>query len=94
MSKAQSRPRKRDEDEMRDEYDFSKGMRGKHYRSLLQGYTIKVHKADGTTHIERVQVPKGTVILDADVRAFFQDSKSVNRTLRSLIKLIPSKRKA
>ena len=36
------------DDDMRSEYDFSKGVRGKHYRSLREGHTVTVHQEDGT----------------------------------------------
>lgn len=37
------------EDEMREEYDFSDGVRGKHYEAYRRGHTILVHKTDGTS---------------------------------------------
>jgi hypothetical protein len=37
-----------EEDNMRAEYDFTGGVRGKHYRDMQAGYTITIHKADGT----------------------------------------------
>ncbi|MEK6657817.1 MAG: hypothetical protein AABY58_10300 [Nitrospirota bacterium] len=33
---------------MRAEYDFTDGVRSKHYRAMQVGYTITIHKADGT----------------------------------------------
>jgi len=40
-------------------------------------------------------MPKeGVVILEPDVRSYFPDSESVNRVLRTLIKLIPTKKDA
>lgn len=81
-------------DEMRTEYDFTGGVRGKHHRAMQSGYTMTVHKADGTTVINEVAAPAGAVILEPDVRVFFPDSESVNATLRSLIRLIPTPQKA
>ena len=40
-----------DEDEMRPEYDFSEGVRGKHHRAFQQGVQVTVHKADGSTEV-------------------------------------------
>jgi hypothetical protein len=37
--------------EMRAEYDFSGGVRGKHAGSLRNGCTIEIHQPDGTTVI-------------------------------------------
>lgn len=80
-------------DDMRAEYDFTSGVRGKHHRAMQAGYTITIHKADGTTLVKEVKPIEGAIILEPDVRAYFPDSDSVNATLRSLIRLIPTKRK-
>lgn len=76
-------------DDMLPEYDFSGGVRGKHYRAYQQGYTIVVHKSDGTSEERDYSLPEGAVILDPDVRTYFPDAESVNTALRGLIKLIP-----
>ncbi|MCZ7668847.1 MAG: hypothetical protein M5U34_17410 [Chloroflexi bacterium] len=78
-----------DSDDMKSTYDFSDGVRGKHSRQLREGYTVTVYHEDGTKTIEQYDSEKNVVVLDADVRQYFPDSESVNRTLRSLIKLIP-----
>jgi hypothetical protein len=75
-------------DNLLPEYDFSKAERGKHYRPLHKGYTVHVHKKDGTTVVNHYKLEKGTVLLEPDVRAYFPDSESVNAALRSLIQLI------
>jgi len=77
--------------ETRDEYDFTGGVRGKHYKAMQAGYTITVHKADGTTVVKDVQ-PESVIVLEPDVREYFPDSESVNKTLRSLITLIPMRK--
>ena len=77
---------------MRAEYDFTGGVRGKRYHTLQGGYTITIHKADGTTLVKEVKPAKGAVILEPDVRKYFPDSDSVNATLRSLIRLIPTRK--
>ena len=78
---------------MRTEYDFSGGVRGKHYRAMQNGYTIIIHKADGSTLVKEVKPAKGTVVLAPEVRKYFPDSESVNTALRSLIRLIPNQKK-
>lgn len=83
----------RERDAMRAEYDFAGGVRGKHYRAMQNGYTVTIHKADGTTVVKEVKPVKGAVILEPDVRKYFPDSDSVNATLRSLIRLIPTQQK-
>ncbi|MBZ0192329.1 MAG: hypothetical protein K8F34_11650 [Candidatus Kuenenia stuttgartiensis] len=79
--------------DMRAKYDFSSGVRGKHYRAMQAGYTITVHEANGTTVVKDVTPKEGSVILEPDVRAYFPDSESVNRALRCLIPLLSQKRK-
>ncbi len=81
-------------DAMRPEYDFRGGVRGKHYRAMQGGYTITVRKADGRTLVKEVKPVKGAVILEPEIRKYFPDSDSVNSTLRSLIRLIRTERKA
>jgi hypothetical protein len=76
---------------MRAEYDFTGGVRGKHYGAMQAGYTITIHKADGTTVVKDVMPKKGAVVLEPDIRAYFPDSESVNRTLRCLIPLLTKK---
>ena len=81
------------DNDMRAEYDFRGGVRGKHYRAMQAGYTITIHEADGTTVVKDVIPKEGAVVLEADVRAYFPDSESVNRALRCLIPLLPQKLK-
>lgn len=78
---------------IRTEYDFRGGARGKHYRAMQAGYTIIIHETDGTTVVKEVMPKEGAVILEPDVRAYFPDSESVNRTLRCLIPLLSKKLK-
>jgi hypothetical protein len=93
MKKPDARPVAPRDDEMRDEYNFTGGVRGKHYKAMQAGYTITIHKADGTTVVKEVQ-PEGAIVLEPDVREYFPDSESVNSTLRSLITLIPMRKSA
>lgn len=79
------------DNDMRAEYDFTGGVRGKYYRAMQAGYTITIHKADGTTVVKDVIPKKGAVVLEPDIRAYFPDSESVNRALRGLIPLLPQK---
>ena len=93
MKKARSEDTQR---EMKDEYDFSKmkdGERGKYYRAYREGHTVEIVREDGGREIRTFQPEEGAVMLDPDVREFFPDAESVNRALRSLIRLIPERRK-
>ena len=80
-------------DDVLPEYDFSGGVRGKYAKTLREeGYTIRVYHDDGTYSEEHVLGEK-TVVLEPDVWEYFQDSGSVNRALRTLISIVPEKRK-
>jgi hypothetical protein len=95
MKKVNSKEPSRIE-EMRSEYDFSsmKGaVRGKYYREYQEGHSVEIHKADGTTSVQYFTLEDGAVMLQPDVRQYFPDSESVNKVLRSLIEIIPSKRR-
>jgi hypothetical protein len=94
MKKATSKVREMEDNDMRAEYDFRGGARGKHYRAMQAGYSITVHRADGTSLVKDVMPKEGAVILEPDIYAYFPDSESVNRTLRCLIPLLPTKRRA
>lgn len=77
------------DDEMLPEYDFSEGVRGKHFREMQSGYAVTIRHADGTSSTRIVAPEESVVVLDPDVKEYFHDSESVNRILRSLIDLIP-----
>jgi hypothetical protein len=79
-----------EDDDMLPEYDFSGkiGVRGKYYRAMQQGYSIRIHNEDGTITEQRF----GPVVrLGADVADYFPDAESVNNALRTLITLVPKK---
>ena len=81
------------DDDMRPEYDFTGGVRGKYARELRKnGYTIRVYNADGTFTETRVLGEK-TVVLEPDVSEYFPDSQAVNHALRALLSVVPEKRK-
>jgi hypothetical protein len=79
--------------EMTPEFDFRGGVRGKHAFALQQGYTVKVHRLDGTTTVQQFALPSGSILLEPDVQEYFPDSQAVNHALRALIELIPTKRR-
>jgi hypothetical protein len=84
-----------EEENMKSEYDFSnmKGaVRGKYHKAYRSGHKVVIHQADGTTSIQYFKLEEGAVILEPDVRKYFSSSESVNKALRSLIEIIPSKK--
>ncbi len=96
MKKAVSKERA-DKEEMRPEYDFSsmKGaVRGKYYKAYRAGHKVVIHKADGTISVQYFKLEDGAVMLEPDVRKYFSSSESVNKALRSLIEIIPSKKRS
>jgi hypothetical protein len=83
-------------DEMRPEYDFSsmKGaVRGKYFKAYRAGHKVVIHNEDGTTSIQYFKLEDGAVLLAPDVRKYFTSSESVNKALRSLIAIIPTKKR-
>jgi len=85
-----------EKDDMKAEYDFSnmKGaVRGKYCKAYRKGHMVNIHKADGTTKIQHFKLEDGAVMLEPDVRKYFVSSESVNRALRSLIAIIPEKKR-
>ena len=74
-----------DKAEMRAEYDFSRGVRGKHYRRYRKGHAVRIRQEDGAVAMQYFTQEDGSVMLDPDVKAKFPDSGSVNRALRTLI---------
>jgi hypothetical protein len=78
-------------DDMLPEYDFSGARRGEVYRSLSGGYTIREEHPDGSVTITRVDPSDDAIVLEPDVKAYFPDSESVNRALRTIITLFPQR---
>ena len=72
-------------DEMREEYDFSGGVRGKHFEAYRKDHFVTINKRDGSVEKHYFTEEDGAVMLDPDVKRHFPDSKSVNKALRSLI---------
>lgn len=79
----------KDKDEMLEEYDFrgKKGVRGKYYKAMQEGYKTVIHKSDGSTVVKETR----PIFLDEDVQKYFPNSQSVNNALRGLIALVPEK---
>ncbi len=94
MKKAISKNQNTDDIDMLPEYDFSGGVREKHYKAYRKGHTVKIHKADGTVSIQYFQPGEGSVLLEPEIREYFPDSDAVNNALRCLIPLMQSKSSA
>ena len=94
MKKAATKIVQMEDNDMRAEYDFTGGVRGKHYKAMQAGYTITIHNVDGTTVVKDVAPREGAVVLEPDIQSYFPDSESVNRALRCLIPLLSKKHRA
>ncbi len=72
---------------MLEEYDFTrkKGIRGKYAKAYKSGHSVKVYDEGKLIRDEYFAA------IDPDVRAYFPDSKSINKALKKLISLIPEK---
>lgn len=95
MKKAKIESLKAANNDMLSEYDFTgrKGVRGKYYRAYRKGHTVRIYEANGTVSVRYFTLKDGAVMLEPDVREYFPTSKAVNTALRSLITLVPAKRK-
>jgi hypothetical protein len=80
-------------DEMRTEYDFSGGLRGKHYQAYRQGHTVRIHQADGNVIEQYFSLEEGAVFIEPDVREYFPNAEAVNDALRGLIALFPKEKR-
>lgn len=85
----------RESDEVAPEYDLKDRprVRGKYYEAYRAGHELLIREPDGTTTVRYFTLEEGAVLLEPEVKAYFPDSQSVNRALRSLIDLIPEERK-
>jgi hypothetical protein len=95
MKKTDSKKPSQVED-VRPEYDFSsmkRVVRGKYYKAYREGHKVKIRKTDGSVAVQHFKLEDGAVMLEPDVRKYFTSSESVNKALRSLIDIIPSKRR-
>jgi len=88
MKKTISKSSKVQDDDMLPEYDLRGAVRGKAYLPLHKGYSVTIHKEDGSTVVEHYKLIDGAIMLQPDVRAYFPDSDAVNQALRSLINLM------
>ena len=79
-------------DEMRPEYDFTGGIRGKHYRRYRQGHTVTVRHSDGATSTREFPPEETVIHLAPDVLEYFPNDEAVNQALRCLIPLLQAER--
>ena len=71
--------------EMKAEYDFSKGVRGKHCKQYRAGHSVRIIRENQADEHCFFSEKDGAVMIDPDVKIHFPNEKSVNKALRSLI---------
>ena len=76
-------------DEIAAEYDFSKGVRGKHHKKMTEGYTITVYSPNKNAYEKRVAEKVSYIKIDKDVYEIFKTSEEINNALRAFINSIP-----
>ncbi len=70
------------------------GVRGKYHQAYREGHKVVIHKEDGTKSVQYFKLEDGAVMLEPDVRKYFPDSEAVNKALKSLIEIIPARKRA
>jgi hypothetical protein len=84
-------------DDMRKEYDFPAmkgGVRGKYYEAYRKGHEVVVHNENGTDTVQYFKLEDGAIMLEPEIRKYFPTSEAVNKALRTLIEIIPAKRRS
>jgi len=69
-------------------------VRGNYYKAYRRGHKVVVHKEDATDSVQYFKLEDGAVMLEPDVIKYFPTSDAVNKALRSLIDIIPTKKRA
>lgn len=69
------------------------GVRGKYYEAYRAGHKVIIHKKDGTDSVQYFKLEDGAVMLEPDVRKYFPTSEAVNKALKSLIEIIPARKR-
>ncbi|OGU11829.1 MAG: hypothetical protein A2X61_15480 [Ignavibacteria bacterium GWB2_35_12] len=61
-------------DTMLAEYDFSKGVRGKHHAKLQEGFTVTVYSPNKEVYQQNKKEKINYIKIDKDVSKYFQTS--------------------
>jgi hypothetical protein len=71
------------------EYDFSKGIRGKHRKQFENGVAITIFSPNSKS-VDKARAKGITLVaIEPDVSAVFADANSVNAALRHIIAAMP-----
>jgi hypothetical protein len=74
-----------DEDGMLPDYDFSKGVRGKHAKRMRNGVNITIYAPDEKTIRELRRERRMLVQIEPDVAKHFTNASAVNSALRHVL---------
>lgn len=85
---------KNNSEEMLQEYDFSNGIRGKHYKHIQDGFTVTVYSPNKETYQLNKKDKISYIKIDNDISEYFQTSEEVNNALRALVTAFPKKYKS
>lgn len=70
---------------MKNDFSGKKGVRGKYSKAYKSGHSVRIFDGDKLIRDEYFAA------IEPDVRAYFPDSKAINKALRKLISIIPEK---
>ncbi len=74
-----------DIEDIEPEYDFSNGIRGKHYKEFACGYTVTVYSPNKSTCDKQIVKKSNFIQIDEDIQDYFKNPKEVNNALRTYI---------
>lgn len=81
------------EDHILAEYDFSNGIRGKHYAKLQEGFTVTVYSPNKAVFQQNKKEKINYIKIDKDVSKYFHNSDEINNALRAILSVLPKKNK-
>ncbi|MCX6153500.1 MAG: hypothetical protein NT007_05015 [Candidatus Kapabacteria bacterium] len=70
-------------------YDFSKGVRGKHFKQMQEGYTVTEFSPNKEEYQKQIAEQTNYMKIDKDVSEIFKTSEEINNALRAIIAAIP-----
>jgi hypothetical protein len=84
---------KNKKDDILTEYDFSNGIRGKHYKKFQDGFTVTVYSPNKETYLLNKKEKINYIKIDKDISKYFRTSDEINNALRAILSAIPKKQK-
>ena len=88
MKKTYDKPRRNTrsvKDDLRPEYNFSKGTRGRYAKKTNEGILITVYSPNKRTANKAFRERQTLITLEPDVARIFKDAREVNAALRHMM---------